>query len=319
MIKPKDMNFFYDERLLKYSFGEKHPYNSLRLKNAVSNIVSHGLACSSFSDATESDMLSVHSRPYVEHLKCCSTGQRTKFKYGIGAGDTPAFDGMYEACLAVAGATKAAAEVLCLGDDLAFNMAGGLHHARAVKASGFCAVDDIALGINTLLGRFEKVAYLDIDLHHGDGVEFRYTGIKRVLTASVHQYGRGFYPGTGGQSEDGDYINEPLDAETSGRDWLLAVSRLIDDIKQYNPEVLVLQCGVDAHYSDPLGSLNVTAREWFEAVQRARGLNKPMLVLGGGGYDHRNPARMWPAAVLSLCDMKYDDNWLEDERGPFND
>jgi acetoin utilization deacetylase AcuC-like enzyme len=317
MNKQKDRNFFYHERSLNYSFGATHPYNSLRLKNAVSNINAHGLSCCDFDDASDEDMLSIHTGGYIEHVKQCSTGAKSKFKYGIGDSDTPPFLGMYDACKAIAGATKAAADVLCRGDDLAFNISGGLHHARAHRASGFCAVDDIALGINTLLARFDKVAYLDIDLHHGDGVEERYTGVNRVLTASVHQFGFGFYPGTGCDSEDGDYINEPLDAGTNGKDWLRAVDRLVDDIKTYNPDALVLQCGVDAHYSDPLGSLNVTAREWFEAVQKAREIGKPMLVLGGGGYDHRNPARMWPAAVLSLCDMTYDDTWLDDDRGPF--
>jgi acetoin utilization deacetylase AcuC-like enzyme len=317
MKKPKDRNFFYNERSLKYSFGEKHPYNSLRLKNAVDNIRSHGLACCDYEDASHDNMLSIHTIDYVNHLKQCSETGQSKLKYGIGDGDTPSFIGMYDACRAVAGATLAAADVLCRGVDIAFNMAGGLHHARQHRASGFCAVDDIALGINLLLSRFDKVTYLDIDLHHGDGVEERYARNKRVLTASVHQYGYGFYPGSGLESEEGDYINEPLDGGTNGRDWLCAVDRLIDQIKTYNPDVIVLQCGVDAHYSDPLGSLNVTAREWFEAVQKARDIGKPMLVLGGGGYDHRNPARMWPAAVLSLCDMKYDNKWLDDDQGPF--
>jgi len=316
-ISKQNRNFFYDSRSLNYSFGANHPYNSLRLKNAVDNIVSHGLVCCNFDDASDTDMLSIHTDEYIEHLKHCSTGVKTKFKYGIGDGDTPSFPEMYDACRAVAGATKAAADVLCRGDDLAFNMSGGLHHARAHKASGFCAVDDIALGINTLLGRFDKVAYLDIDLHHGDGVEDRYAGNRRVLTASVHQFGFGFYPGTGENSEDGDYINEPLDAGTPGYIWLHAVSRLISDIKIYNPDVIVLQCGVDSHYSDPLGSLNVTAREWFEAIQKVREIDKPMLVLGGGGYNHKNPARMWAAAVLSLCDMKFEDTWLEDDHAPF--
>lgn len=317
MNKPKNRNFFFSDRSLNYSFGTKHPYNSLRLKNAVDNVMSHGLACCDFEDASDHDMLSIHNSEYVDHLKQCSGDKKLRFKHGIGDSDTPSFPGMYDACRAVAGATKSAASVICHGDDIAFNMSGGLHHARHNRASGFCAVDDIALGINTLLDRFDKIAYLDIDLHHGDGVEARYAGFNRVLTASVHQFGFGFYPGTGCDSKPEDYINEPLKAGTNGKDWLCAVSGLINDIKTYNPDVLVLQCGVDAHYSDPLGSLNVTAREWFEAVQSARELGKPMLVLGGGGYDHRNPARMWPAAVLSLCDMTYNDNWLEDDRGPF--
>lgn len=317
MNEPKNRNFFYNDRSLKYSFGDKHPYNSLRLKNAVDNMVSFGMVCSDFDDASDEDMLSVHGHEYIEHLKYRSVRTKSKLKYGIGDGDTPAFSDMYDACRAVAGATKAAALALCSGEILAFNMSGGLHHARSNRASGFCAVDDIALGINTLLSKFDKIAYLDIDLHHGDGVEDRYQGEQRVLTASVHQYGRGFYPGSGLHSKGGDYINEPLDAGAGGTEWLQAVSRLVDDIKDYNPDVLVLQCGVDAHYSDPLGSLNVTAREWFEAVQKTRELGKPMLVLGGGGYDHRNPARMWPAAVLSLCDMTFDDTWLNDDRGTF--
>lgn len=317
MTGTQTRKFFYDERSLKYSFGDDHPYNSMRLKNAVNNMVLYGLSYDDYEDASDEQMLSIHEADYIEHLKQCSEGAKPKFKYGLGDGDTPAFIGMYDACKSIAGATKSAADALCMGSQMAFNMAGGLHHARAYKASGFCAVDDIGLGINTLLSHFDKVAYLDIDLHHGDGVEYRYKSNSRVLTASVHQYGFGFYPCTGDSSEDGYYINEPLSRGTNGREWLLAVERLISSIKTYNPDVVVLQCGVDAHYSDPLGSLNVTAREWLEAVQMARGIDKPMLVLGGGGYDHRNPARMWPAAVLSLCDMTYDDTWLDDDRGPF--
>jgi acetoin utilization deacetylase AcuC-like enzyme len=126
MNKPKDRNFFYNERSLNYSFGDKHPYNSLRLKNAVDNITSHGLACCDFDDASDDDMLSIHAAFYIDHVKHCSNGKSTKLKHGIGAGDTPSFLGMYDACKAIAGATKAAADVLCRGDDLAFNMSGGL-------------------------------------------------------------------------------------------------------------------------------------------------------------------------------------------------
>ncbi|MBS1722446.1 MAG: acetoin utilization protein AcuC [Armatimonadetes bacterium] len=315
MTESWKVHFYYSPRVLAYTFPEGHPYNSCRLEKAVDRLMEQGLVCEDFPDATDIDLARVHSFEYIAHLQQCSTKPSTGRKrpsMGIGTGDTPAFLGMYEACLAVAGASKAAATAIVNGSTLAFNLSGGLHHARATHASGFCAVDDIGVATYELLKRFDKVAYIDIDLHHGDGVEARFEGDEGVLTASVHQYGRGFYPGTGGHSIPGDYVNAPLENGDGDAEWLAAIEGLLVSVSDFQPQAIVLQMGVDAHFSDPLGGLRVTADGWLWGVRKVKGLGLPIVALGGGGYDHVNPARMWPAAVMELAGRPFPAEWLTD-------
>lgn len=310
-------NFYYHPRLLKYTFPDGHVYNSRRLAMAVERIEGLGIAREDFADATREDLLTVHDEQYVDHLELCGRKPGSGVKrpsLGIGTSDTPAFLGMWDASLAVCGASKAAAEALCRGAEHSFNLAGGLHHAKEGWASGFCAANDIGLAIKTLRGRFDRVAYVDIDLHHGDGPEAMFVSDPSVLTASIHEWGGGFYPGTGTDYDlDRWVVNVPLAAGTGGQFWLGAFRQyVLEPLLRFDPRAIVLQLGTDAHESDPLGHLRVTAREWLEAVKDIRDLGKPTLYLGGGGYDHRNPARMWPAAVATVARVPHPEEWLDD-------
>jgi len=257
----------------------------------------------------EADLLKAHRADYVQALKEISsdpTSGKTKIlreSFGLGTNDTPAFLGMWEACLSVVGGSVAAAESILYGDSLAINLAGGLHHAQYENASGFCMVSDIAIAIKLLRCKFERVAYVDIDLHHGDGPERYFYGDENVLTCSIHQFGRGFYPGTGDKKDHGGYtnINVPMVSGTHGFIWLAAYKAcIIQALEAFKPEVIVLQLGVDAHFDDPLGNLKVSVQEWLEAVKAIAEFDVPILALGGGGYEIKNPPRMWPAAVLTL-------------------
>lgn len=248
----------------------------------------------------------VHAPEYLAHYKSTSLGKtpafEDAFKYGIGTGDTPAIPGFYEAGLAIVGASVTAAKRLNNGNQLAICLAGGLHHAQRDNASGFCTLNDIAVAIKLLMQTFGRVVYIDIDLHHGDGVEAIFRDEPRVLTASIHEFEPGFYPGTGDEISD-HIVNAPLARGTSGPLWLkVFMEGVLPRVQAFRPEVVVLQMGVDPHTYDPLGHLNVSGRCWLEAVEAVRSLGLPTVALGGGGYDRRNPPRLWPAAVCVLTE-----------------
>ena len=195
------------------------------------------------------------------------------------------------------------------GASLAFGIGGGLHHAMPDKASGFCIFNDCAIAISILRKKFARVAYVDIDVHHGDGVQWIFYDDPTVLTCSIHEDGRTLWPGTGGEDETGiDFtsVNVPLEAGATGDQWLSAFRQgIMPAISTWKPEVVVLQIGADTHYLDPLAHINSTQQHWLAAVLEVQALSLPMVVLGGGGYNLTTVPRMWASAVLSLSGLAY--------------
>jgi len=299
--------FLYSPGSLLYTFGPSHPYNSERLRRTVLVLEHFKLkgVCGA-RPATEAQLKSLHGDDYIDILMKVSEDPTLDIGYSIGLsnGDTPAFEGMYEAACNVAGGTIEAAESVLCGDTIAFHLAGGLHHSQKHRASGFCFINDIALGINVLKAKYKRIAYVDIDLHHGDGVEAIFHNDPGVLTVSIHQFGKGFYPGTGNSDDTDDHgtvVNIPLKGGTGGDTWLRAFrDGVMPALEIYKPEVIVLQMGVDAHMKDPLGTLRIRTQDWYEAVKAIRDFGAPIVALGGGGYFPANPPRMWTAAVHIL-------------------
>ncbi|MEQ1936224.1 MAG: acetoin utilization protein AcuC, partial [Fimbriimonadaceae bacterium] len=290
-----DHHLYFAENLLDYSFPSPHPFNSERLREAMQVLSDWGFSWESPDPGDETILLLVHDADYLDHLKRMSAGEVPLFeeswRFGIGTGDTPAFPGIFEAALATVGASVSCANRIVEGQSVAISLAGGLHHAQRGNASGFCAVNDIAVAIMALLKKFDRVAYIDIDLHHGDGVEAIFRDDPRVMTASIHEFGPGFYPGTG-DVNFGNTVNAPMARGTNGPLWLKVFTEgVLQKVKEFNPDVIVLQMGVDPHTYDPLGHLNVSGRYWLEAVRAIKALDTPILALGGGGYDRRNPPR----------------------------
>jgi acetoin utilization protein AcuC len=312
--------FLYTDDFLTYNLGPKHPLQQKRLQMVYRLLDAYGLFTPKGpvtwlqpTPATEMEILRVHTPDYVEAVKRAGSGERGSFlnKYGIGPGDTPAFDGMYEAAALYAGGTVDAARLVLSGDyEVAFNVAGGLHHAHPNRASGFCTFNDLAMGIHELLrGGLSRVVYIDIDAHHGDGVQACFYNDPRVLTISFHESGQYLYPGTGFPEEMGEgdafgtSLNVPFYPYTQDDVWHDAFDAVIPAaLERFQPEAFVLQLGADAHWEDPLAHLFITSPAWMRAVDKLLDLaaGKPLIVTGGGGYNIKNVARLW-TMVQARC------------------
>ncbi len=306
--------FFYHPRMLTYSFGLGHPLKPERLRRTIELLRSEApdLPVLDPGLANEDDVLRVHSAEFVEYVKQLSLQPSLspdQNNMGFSRHDTPPFEGMWESCLAYCGGAKKAAEAVRDGADLAFSISGGLHHAKRSRASGFCILSDPALAVVILRERFKRVAYVDIDLHHGDGPQSIFFSDPSVLTLSIHQDGRTLFPGTGSADEEGadlSSINIPLPPKTEGEAWLTAFTRVLDSaFKRFQPEAVVLQMGCDAHTKDPLGHLEVSVQHWLGAVAHVKAQGLPVTALGGGGYHLPNVPRMWVAGCLTLMGREF--------------
>lgn len=218
------------------------------------------------------------------------------------AADCPAFSGLARFCRLYSGGSLAGARELALGpqDGVAINWSGGLHHAKRTEASGFCYVNDIVLAILELLAYFPRVLYIDIDVHHGDGVQEAFYTCDRVMTLSVHKHGDGFFPGTGDIDEvgtaEGRYysVNVPLRSGIDDAGYAYVFEPVVQAaIETFQPSVIVLQGGADSLGCDRLGCFNLSIRGHGECVRFVQSFGLPVLMLGGGGYTIRNVSRCW--------------------------
>ena len=222
---------------------------------------------------------------------------------------------MFEAATLSSGATVLAAEMVANKTvDVAFNISGGLHHAAAGHASGFCVFNDPALAVHYFLRRGMRVVYVDVDAHHGDGVQEAFFDDNRVLTISVHESGRYLFPGTGfveelGQGQGRGYsVNLPLFPYTSDDVYLDAFRQIVPPlVRAFAPDVLVTQLGIDSYHSDPLTHLQLTTMGFVEMVREFAALGLPWLATGGGGYDLMAVARAWTLAYGEMLGVGWPD------------
>jgi len=290
----------WDEGYLAYDFGD-HPLNPMRLDLTIRLARELGVldevAIVVPQPADEAQLLTVHDADYLDAVRRASTDP-TFDGYGLGTTDDPVFPGMFEASALVAGGSALAARTLWDGEvEHAVNIAGGLHHAMRDHASGFCVFNDVALGIRTLLSSgAQRIAYVDVDVHHGDGVQAAFYDDPRVLTISLHQDPRTLFPGTGLPSEigrgeaEGTSINVALPPGTDDSGWLRAFRAVVPGaVRAFHPDVLVTQCGCDTHRDDPLANLELTVDGQRTAIGELHTLAHEVaggrwLALGGGGY-----------------------------------
>ncbi|XP_024977398.1 histone deacetylase 6 [Cynara cardunculus var. scolymus] len=308
--KKRRVSYFYEPSIGDYYYGQGHPMKPHRIRMAHNLIVHYSLhrrmeIIRPFPAGPE-DIRRFHSDDYVDFLASVTpdtlhdhTHARHLKRFNVGE-DCPVFDGIFEFCQASAGGSIGAAVKLNRQDaDIAVNWAGGLHHAKKSEASGFCYVNDIVLGILELLKVHRRVLYVDIDIHHGDGVEEAFFTTDRVMTVSFHKFGD-FFPGTGhikdiGANQGKYYaLNVPLNDGMDDDSFRGLFRPIVHKVMEvYQPDAVVLQCGADSLAGDRLGCFNLSVKGHADCLRYLRSFNVPLMVLGGGGYTIRNVARCW--------------------------
>ncbi|MFB4298079.1 acetoin utilization protein AcuC [Actinomadura sp. NTSP31] len=296
------LEVFWDDRLVSYDFGPGHPMNPVRveltmaLARDLGVLDRAGVRVSPFEPAGDKLLRLVHDEAYIAAVKHAGATGLPEPRYGLGTDDNPVFLGMHEASALVAGASVAAAEAVWTGRaEHAANISGGLHHAMSGAASGFCVYNDPAIAIAWLLENgAERVAYVDIDVHHGDGVQAAFYDDPRVLTISLHESPRTLFPGTGLPTEtgaDGTAVNVALPPGTNDAAWLRAFDAIVPQLlRRFRPQVLVTQQGADGHALDPLAHLILTVdgqRTAYAALHRLahETAGGRWVLTGGGGYE----------------------------------
>jgi len=304
--------FLYSDKFHRFDYGPSHPLKTFRLKLTYELIKAYGLL--SMPDtklveavmADENDLVTFHDREYIEILKSANKGVRAAGAgfYGLGSGDNPVFRGLFDWSRLVAGASLQAAAMVDSGEvETAFNISGGLHHAMASRASGFCYLNDPVIAIMSLLKRGRRVAYIDIDAHHGDGVQDAFYTSNKVLTISLHETGRTLFPGTGFEYETGEgegqgySVNVPLPPSADDEVFVYAFSEIVPSfVEKFRPDIVVSQLGVDSFSTDPLAHLNYSSKGFCEVVKKIKEFSPKWVALGGGGYDVANVAKAWTLA-----------------------
>ncbi len=311
----------YSETFQEYDFGPTHPLKPTRLKLTYELMKSIGLLSAqnveviSPREASRDELLLFHHEDYIQHVK-----QMSEVGTGyLDMGDTPVFKGCYEASALGAGASLTAIDSVMSGKvSHAINIAGGLHHAYPDRASGFCVFNDPAISIAYVKKKYglERILYLDVDAHHGDGVMYGFYSDPAVLDIDFHEDGRHLFPGTGLTRELGEgqatglKINVPLSPFADDSTYIDLFMKIVPlAVRRYRPQMLLLQCGADSHANDLLAHLQITTRTYREVVQTVHDLahevaNGRLVVFGGGGYNVANVARTWTAAACVLANYE---------------
>ena len=306
----------HSEAWTRFDYGPHHPLRMERLGLTWRLMQAYGLttlpgATVRASEAVPESALAVyHGTEYLQALKAANGGQAPKAaeRFGLGPGDNPVFPGLWDAARLCAAGSLLAADLVASGEaDRAFHFAGGLHHAMPSRASGFCYVNDAVLAILRLRERGLRVLYIDIDAHHGDGVQHAFYGDPTVLTISTHERGDYLFPGTGFVEEAGTgagvgySVNLPLEPYTDSSVYLPAFEQVVPPLfEAFRPDAVVAQLGIDSHLTDPLTHLAFDIQGFARAVARITELSPRLVCLGGGGYDLQNVARGWTAAWAVL-------------------
>jgi acetoin utilization protein AcuC len=327
----------HDPALEAYGFGGDHPFNPLRIRLTLELCEALGLLQGYpfivSEPASEEDLTTVHSLTYVRLVQEAGRGVGELWDlmhYGLGTGDNPIFPDMHEACALVVGAVLRASRMVMSGEtDHALCVSGGLHHAMRSRASGFCVYNDAGVAISRLKEEHPgvRIAYLDTDAHHGDGVQWMFYDDPEVLTVSMHESGRYLFPGTGGVEERGSNggvgysVNVPLEPYTDDSSWISCFEAVVPEvIRAFEPDLILSQNGCDGHSLDPLTHLSATTRLYEHIPLRVHDLAHELcegrwVATGGGGYDiWRVVPRAWTALWAAVSHQELPeivpDDWL---------
>ncbi|CAB4064016.1 HDAC1_2 [Lepeophtheirus salmonis] len=288
----KRICYYYDSDIGNYYYGQGHPMKPHRIRMTHNLLLNYGLYRKMEiyrpHKATQEEMTKFHSDDYIRFLRSIRPDNMSEYnkqmqRFNVGE-DCPVFDGLYEFCqLSGGGSVASAVKLNKQAADIAINWAGGLHHAKKSEASGFCYVNDIVLAILELLKYHQRVLYIDIDIHHGDGVEEAFYTTDRVMTVSFHKYGE-YFPGTGDLRDIGAGKGKYYAVNFPMRDGYGKLSAFSNSITMWR---------ADSLSGDRLGCFNLTLKGHAKCVEFMKKYNLPLMLLGGGGYTIRNVARCW--------------------------
>jgi len=316
--------FIHSKEIERYSYPLDCPFKTERAGKVRRTLASMALLSGpnvrevAPVAADRSTLKKFHTARYLQALKRSQEGKwdAEAMRMGIGAaGDCPVFPGMYDYGVLAAGATLVGANLILSGEaDVAFNPSGGYHHAFEEKAAGFCYINDVALACMVLAEAGNRVLYLDVDVHNGDGVAHAFYGRSDVMTISLHENPKVLFPGTGFEDEIGEgkgrgyCVNLPLPVGTFDKAYMYAFeSVVLPLLKAYNADVIVFELGADTLAGDPLAHLHLTNNTYVEIINRLLRIGKPILATGGGGYHVENTVRAWALAWTVLSEQDYDD------------
>jgi acetoin utilization protein AcuC len=316
---------FYSDRLSLFDYGPGHPFKPSRAKhfyellNRYSLISEPDQSIETPRKLDEQLAQTFHTARYLDLLKRSNAGEFTMemLQAGIGNSDNPVRAGMLDYSLEAAGATWQGAQALARGEaSLAFNPHGGFHHAGRDYAEGFCYINDIAIAVMGLLGQNKKIAYLDIDAHHGNGVQDAFYADNRVLVISLHESGKTLYPWGGFEHETGAgpgkgaNVTIPFLQGTDDEVYLKTFDDIVPPlIRAFKPDVLFIEIGGDSHRSDPLTHLNLTSGSYETVLHALKKLCPAIMATGGGGYDTHKTASLWALAWATLCGIEIVDSF----------
>jgi len=320
---PMTTSFIYSDKFQQYDYGGTHPLKMLRLLLTYELLKGYGVFDREGVSLVEAlpcnaeEAETVHSPYYLKALKGIDEGVMPPEPraYGLGYGDNPVFKGVYAGSMLSTGASLQAARLVDeMAAGSAFNIAGGLHHAMPKHASGFCYINDPAVAIKDLLKKGRKVAYIDIDAHHGDGVQSVFYDTDQVLTISLHESGDYLFPGSGFPEDTGigkgrGYsVNFPLLPGTGDEVFTWAFFETVPPlIDAFRPDIIVTQLGCDTFETDPLTHLRLTTHGFTKMVEGFAAMKLPWAALGGGGYNVTNVARAWALAFAVMAGIELPD------------
>ncbi len=314
--------FLNSKRLGDFSFSPDHPFKPERVSRVYAMCEKRGLFGAPYARVEEVDeaekgiLESFHSPEYIGFLKRAGeTGEVSleMLYHGLGTMENPVFRGVYDFSAISATASLRAARLVAAGAGAAFNPCGGFHHAHKDRASGFCYINDIVIAINELRRMGIRTAYVDIDAHHGDGVQEAFYADPEVLTISVHESGKTLFPWGGFEREIGEgpgkgfNINVPMDPETDDEVFLLLFTQIVmDALGAFGPEIVVGQFGTDTFATDPLTHLRMTNNGYIEAISELHAAFPRIVALGGGGYNMADVVRGWTLLWAELSGAELD-------------
>jgi acetoin utilization protein AcuC len=340
------VSLVYSESMSSYSLRDGHVQQPVRVRYAYELMDAYDMFREGAAQlvaprmASESEINVYHTSEYIEAVKRFSDNPSSLNSEAFGfhpSGDTPAFKTMFPICCEITGASILGAELILNGTaERVFSPGGGWHHAMSNRASGFCVFNDPVIAIHKFLEAGLRVAYIDIDAHHGDGVQDAFYDTDKVITISIHENGEYLFPGTGFTNEIGTgqgerySMNIPLAPYSGDAVYMWVFQEIVPPvIRNFEPDVIVTQLGLDGHAYDPITHLNLSVQGFGDIVKQFREMRYPWLALGGGGYDVWAVARGWTLAFglmnnLELSDVvpqkyasKYDLMFLRDDIATF--